>query len=217
MDFAQITLVVLVAIVMGWFALGMISNIRRGNQLLRWMQSGLPQVGERTTVRWLGSSAVELGIAKAKAPFRRIELVLAMEPRDVPWFWILARWQGRRDLLIVRGQLTAAPKLEWDLLAPGSWSERLAHPEDSEWASEPVEGMQFRAPAATRGLARRAAPPTLATARQALPDVWRLSARREYPQFELHLPLPDVRRVEAARFFEAVRATAELLSRPPEE
>lgn len=217
MDFPQVALVVVVAVVMGWFALGVISNIRRGNQLLKWMQTGLPQMGERTTVRWLGSSAVELNIAKAKAPFRRIELVMALEPRDVPWFWVLAHWQGRRDLLIVRGQLAAVPRLEFDLLAPGSWSERLAHPAAVEWASEPVESMRFRGPAAARSLARQTAAAALAAARRARPDVWRLSARREYPQFELHLSLPDARQTEAAQFFAAVRATAEQLTRPPAE
>jgi hypothetical protein len=214
MDLSQVILVTVVAVVMGWFALGMVGNIRRGNAALRWLQSGLPQLGERTTVRWLGSSAVELGIAKSKPPFRRVDLVLALEPRDVPWFWLLARWQGRRDLLIVRGQLQVQPKLEFDLLAPGSWSERLAHASQANWASESLDGMTFRAPQTMQALSRQAAPVALAAARKVFPQVWRLSARREFPQFELQLPWPDIHRADAGEFFSAVRRTAEALSKP---
>ena len=72
MDLAQSLLLGLVAVVMGWFALGVVWNIRRGNTVLKWMQAGLPRLGEKATMRWLGSSAVELAIAKAKPPFRRI-------------------------------------------------------------------------------------------------------------------------------------------------
>src|SRR3989304_2017413 len=109
MDSTQAILFLLVAVVMGWFAFGVLWNIRQGNAVLKWMQSGLPRLGEKTTLRWLGSSAVELSIAKARPPFRRVDLLLVLEPRDVPWFWLLARSRGRRDMLIVRGQLATAP------------------------------------------------------------------------------------------------------------
>ncbi len=57
-------LILALALVMGWFAVGIIWNIRRGNAVLRWLQTGLPRLGERTTLRWLGSSVVAMvGIA----------------------------------------------------------------------------------------------------------------------------------------------------------
>jgi hypothetical protein len=211
----QTLLFALLALVMGWFALGIVWNIRQGNAMLRWMQAGLPRLGEKTTLRWFGSSAVELAIARARPPFRRIELVLVLEPRDVPWFWLIARLRGRRDMLIVRGQLTTAPPYEFDLLAPGSWSERqlVSHGEARQWVSEALTGASFRAPAPTRSLSRQLAPAALEAARQVQPVVWRLSSRREFPQLELHVPLPDPRRVDAAQFFNALRALPEHLSR----
>src|SRR3990172_3765450 len=75
---------------MGWFAAGVVWNIRRGNAVLRWMQDGLPRLGEKTTLRWLGTSVVELTIHRAKAPFRQVEVLLVLTPRDVPWLWLLA-------------------------------------------------------------------------------------------------------------------------------
>ncbi|HEY4689800.1 MAG TPA: hypothetical protein VIK33_10840 [Anaerolineae bacterium] len=211
---SQTILVVLVAIVLGWFAFGMIWNIRRGNAVLRWMQGGLPRLGERTTLRWLGSSAVHLSIAKAQSPFRQVDLLLVMEPRDVPWFWILAHARGRRDVLIVRGQLASAPRFEFDLLAPGSWSERqtVGRGETHRWDSEMLDGRNFRAPQATRSLSRQLAPDLVSAAQKAHPTVWRLSSRREVPQIELHVPLPDPRQMDARQFFEALRTLAEHMS-----
>lgn len=208
---SQTILVVLVALILGWFAVGVVWNIRRGNAVLRWMQGGLPRLGEKTTLRWLGSSAVELSIARAKSPFRRVDLLLVMEPRDVLWFWLLARLRGRRDMLIVRGQLMSAPRFEFDLLSPGSWSERetAGRGEVRQWESEPLDEANFRAPAATRSLSRQIAPGALATARRVWPIIWRLSSRREFPQLELHVPLPYPRRTDATQFFDALRALAE--------
>ncbi len=215
-QFYQTLLVVLVAAVMGWFAFGVVRNIRRGNAVLRWMQGGLPRLGEKTTLRWLGSSAVTLGIAKARPPFRQVDLLLVLEPRDVPWLWLLARLRGRRDMLIVRGQLASAPLYEFDLLAPGSWSEHetLRRSETRPWETESLDDQNFRAPQTTRSLSRQIAPDLLAAARKAHPTVWRLSSRRESPQLELHVPLPDPRQTHAPQFFDALRALAERMGHP---
>lgn len=215
MDPTQAILFVVVAVVMGWFAFGVIWNIRRGNAVLKWMQDGLPRLGEKTTLRWMGSSAVELVIAKARQPFRRVELIVVLEPRDVPWFWLMSRAQGRRDMLIVRGQLTTAPQFEFDLLSPGSWSERetVGRSAGKQWEAESLSDARFRAPSATRPLSRQIAPAALEAAHNVNPIVWRLSSRRESPQFELHIPLPDPRQEDASTFFNALRDLGEQMSR----
>ena len=61
-------LLALVAFVTGWFALGSAANVKRGNRALKWMQGGLKMLGDKATVRWIGTTAVDLGIAQAKAP-----------------------------------------------------------------------------------------------------------------------------------------------------
>jgi hypothetical protein len=216
MDPTQLVLFALVAVVMGWFAFGVIWNIRLGNAVLKWMQSGLPRLGEKTTLRWLGSSVVELAILKAKPPFRRVELMLVLEPRDVPWFWLFARLRGRRDMLIVRGQISTPPPYEFDCFAPGSWSEQetVGRGEARQWPMETLEGANFRAPAPSRSLSRQVAPALLHAARHVQPTVWRLSSRREFPQLELHLPLPDPRQEDAGQFFNALRTLAERAGSP---
>jgi hypothetical protein len=214
MEGYQPLLVVLVAIVMGWFGGGVIWNLRRGNAVLKWMQAGLPVLGEKTTLRWLGSSAVELVIAKARSPFRRCELVLVMEPRDVPWFWLMSRFRGRRDMLILRGQLMSAPRLEFDVLAPGSWTGRSAasRAAEAQWGDEALEGYRFVAPKASLPVSRSRAPILLESAHTVSPEIWWLAVRREFPQLELHIPMPNPKTCNAEQFFQAVRSLAQQVS-----
>lgn len=211
MDAYQPWLLALIAVVMGWFGGGVIWNIRRGNAVLKWMQAGLPAIGEKTTLRWLGSSAVELGIAKAKPPFRRFELVIVLEPRDIPWLWLWSSLRGRRDMLILRGQLMSALRLEYEVVAPASWTGRtaLGRAATERWGDESLGDHRFVAPKASLPVSRSRAPALLESARSIHPTVWRLAVRREFPQLELHIPLPDPKTGDARQFFEAVRALAQ--------
>ena len=214
-NWGQTILIAAVVIVLGWFAFGISWNLRRGNAVLRWMQDGLPQLGERTTLRWLGSSAVEMTIAKPRSPFRQITLLMILEPRDLPWFWLIARAQRRRDMLIIRAQLQTAPLYEFDLVAPHAWdeSQRSGKPEAQQWTNEPLDELNFRAPLTTRSLSRAIAVDALPPARQVHPIVWRLSARRDDPQLELHTPLPNLRTTDAGQFFKALRTLGEQMSK----
>jgi hypothetical protein len=203
-------LFVLVAVVLGWFAYGVIGNIRRGNSVLRWLQGGLPKVGAKTTLRWLGSSVVELKIDDARPPFRSIEILLVLEPRDVPWLWLFARLQGRRDLMIVRGQLSSAPRYEFSLVAPGSWTGRGLPRETTarNWTVEPLETHLLAAGKVTLSMARPQALALLSAAREDYPEIWRLALRKEYPQLELHVPLPRITQDEALAYVERLRTLA---------
>lgn len=194
--------------VVAWFAAGTIWNVRKGRALLRWMQGGLPALGSRTTMRWLGSTAVELVIREARPPFAGVTVVIFLEPRDLPW-WPLSRLRGRRDTLIVRGMLRRVPAVEFEALDPLSWSGRDALPRvPPEW---PVRGASVPAGVVVHhggAVALTQADALLELAQRAGLAVRRLSVRRTEPNLQLHLPLPDCRRA-APDFFEAVRSLAE--------
>ncbi len=195
--------------IVAWFAAGTIWNVREGRALMHWMQGGLPVLGPRTTVRWLGSTAVEMVIAEAKAPFAAVTLVIFLEARDLPWMWALGRIGGRRDTLIVRGRLRQAPENEFEALDPASWSGREALPRvPPAWPVRPAASpgglVVHNADAAA--LAR--ADTLLAKAQDAGLAVMRLSARRTEPNFQVHVRLPDRQR-PARDFFEAVNTLAE--------
>lgn len=205
-------LVAIVAIaIVAWFAAGTIWNVRTGRELMRWMQGGLPVLGQRTTVRWLGSSAVEMVIREGKGPFASATLVIFLEARDTPWMWALGRSRGRRDTLIIRGVLRRTPIVEFEALDPVSWSARDALPRvPASWLIRQIEipgggggvGVHYET---ANGLTL--ADTLLAQAQRAGIPVRRLSLRRTQPNFQLHLPLPD-RRQPARDFFEAVHSLA---------
>ncbi len=209
----QPLLLILVILVMGWFAVGVIWNIRRGNSVLRWMQEGLPKLGEKTTLRWLGSSVVELSIQRAKAPFRQVQVLLVLTPRDVPWLWLLAAGRGRKDTLIIRGQLATAPRLEYEVASAGSWTGRrsIVEARDRRWGEEPEGDHLFLAPTASLAVSRPGARALLAAAHETFPAVWRLAVRRDSPQFEFHVPLPATNG-KAGEYFEAIRLMAQRAS-----
>jgi hypothetical protein len=191
-----------------WFAAGTIRNVHLGRETLRWMQGGLPMLGERTTVRWLGSSVVELVINEGKAELARATVLVFLEPRDLPW-WPLSRLRGRRDTLIIRGVLRRTPALELEALDLASWSGRDALPRvPRDWqvtqAAAPGGVVVHHARAAALGHAYA----LLEIAQRAGMKVRRLSLRRSEPNFQIHVRLPD-RRQPAREFFEAVHALAE--------
>lgn len=207
---SQTIVIIVVLIFMAWFAIGMIYNLRRGDALLKWMQGGLPDIGQKTTFRWLGSSVAELVIAHAKKPFRRLETLLFFKPRDVFWMTIAAYFQGREDIVIFRAHLTTAPATDLELLDLKTWSGRDTQRRirQRKWESTSYQGLELMAPPglldlATTTLDRLALPMQKFSARYS-----RFSLHRNAPNLELHVPLPDHRILDARQYFGALRELA---------
>jgi hypothetical protein len=189
-----------------WFALGTQRNIKKGNDLLRWLQSGLPGLGKRTRLKWLGSSAVQLDIVDPNAPFREAEVVAVLEPRDVGMLWALARARRRRDFLILRGRLIRSPRFELEAGDLRGWTGqdglRKLDPEawlSAEWGDANVRVLHSPNAEVEEALVawRRLG--------DASGGVWRLSIRRTPPHVEVHVLLPDTTSVGADRLVEAFR------------
>ncbi len=206
-------LVLAVLVIMGWFAFGMIYNLRRGDAYLRWIQTGLPAIGERTTFRWLGTSVVELVVEHARKPLRRLETLLVLRPRDVLWMWLLALGQGRRDTLIFRAQLPNVPSMDFDLADPVAWTGRMALLQAAQkgWESQPYQGLRLAAPAGglhpACGMLESLAEPF----KRLAPHYWRFSLRRTAPHLEIHFAFPD-RRTPSQPLFEALQELARAVS-----
>lgn len=211
---SQYVFIVIGAIIMGWFAFGIIYNLRRGDALLKWMQGGLPLIGQRTTFRWLGTSVAELVIAHAKKPFRRLETLLVLKPRDVFWMTIIAYFQGRDDIVIYRAQLTTAPPVDLELVDPKTWSGRNAASKVSErkWESKSYRGLQLMAPKGLLELAAKTLDKLNAPMEKLSGRYARFSLRRDTPNLELHVPFPSFRTLDAAQYFEGLRDLARAIS-----
>jgi len=205
----QYILMLVVVLVMGWFAAGLIYNLRRGDAYLHWLQSGLPQVGEKTTFRWLGSSVAELVIAQAKKPFKRMEIMFVLAPRDVPWMWLLAMYRGRKDTLILRSHLSITPKVDLELADPTSWTGRMALHQAAQrgWVSQSFQGMQLMTPPGLLNLATKTLEALTNPIRELTSQYWRISLRRSAPHLELHIAFPD-RQIDSQHFIDSLRTLA---------
>lgn len=203
---SQYIVIIAVAIFMGWFALGMIYNLRRGDALLKWMQAGLPLIGQRTTFRWLGTSVAEMGIAKAKRPFQRLDTLLVLKPRDVFWMTILAFFQGRDDVLIFRAYLSTPPLLDLELADPKTWSGRTALNQVSArgWESADYHDLRLMAPKGLLNLAATTLDHLTIPMQSLSPRYVRFSLRKTAPNFEIHVPFPNPRVADAKAYFQSL-------------
>ncbi len=200
-----------VLVFLGWFAVGTQWNVRRGDAALKWLRSGLPLVGERTTVRWMGSSAMELKIGKASNPFRTAETIVIFEPRDVPFLWAISRLRRRRDTLIFRSQLRSAPAFELDAFDPMGWTvgsmERTLR--SSNWQQQNLALAQpllvYSTGQADPAVCKR----IIELATHAGGELLRLSLHRNVPNLEVHWIMPDLETCSARDLYLKVRQVAE--------
>jgi hypothetical protein len=221
----------LILFVMLWFALGTQRNIAKGNDLLRWLQGGLPILGRRTTLRWLGSSAAELGIVEPAPPFRKATVVVVLEPRDVSLLWALGRRRGRRDFVIVRVDLVRSPGFDMDVRDPRGWTSRSerrvrgpAQPEGSsgaELAADPVgpNAAERTLDWPDGAIAVADGRADVASVRQAWTrltessaGVWRLTVQPVVPHLEVHVRPPASASVGAERLLGPIRDLAVALT-----
>jgi hypothetical protein len=194
--------IALLLVVMLWFTFGTQRNIRKGNDLLAWLQGGLPLIGRRTTMRWLGSSAVELTIVEPADPFRDATVVVVLEPRDVGLLWAFARSRGRRDFIILRTNLRRPPRFSADVGDPTGWTGRVEAPADrssrqASWPDGVVAHLDGNADEAlVRDAWRRLDGATA--------GVWRLTIQPVVPHLEVHIRPPDLGSVGADRLVTGV-------------
>jgi hypothetical protein len=205
-SFLPAVLVIGMLVVLLWFAFGTQRNIERGNALLKWLQGGLPLLGRRTTLRWLGSSAAELTLREARDPFRQAEVLVVLEPRDVSILWAWARVRSRRDFLILRGELVRAPAFELEAGDARGWTgrDRLRRVDPDDWdrADWGDEHVSIRhGPGAQTELVR----PFWDELRGASGGIWRLSIRKKPPHVEAHVLPPNTTVVRAERLFTVFR------------
>ncbi len=206
----QYFLVIAVIIVIGWFAIGILFNLRRGERLLKWMQPGLARIGARTTFRWLGTSVAELGIRQAKNPFRSLDTLLVMAPRDVFWMQVLAAFQGRRDTIIFRGVLATPPYVELEVADVKPWTGRAALNQAAlrNWDKQDFQGLQLMAPRGSLALAAQALERLNPALAKLSSGYARFSLRRAAPNLEIHVPFPNRDTTDAVDYFEALRELA---------
>jgi hypothetical protein len=109
-------------LVLAWYFLGQRAMRRRGLAALQWVRAGVPVLGEGSLLQWLGNSAFQVTIERPAHPFKALSVTVVLEPREIFFLWLVNRFRQRRDLMVVRGDLTTPPRVRFELFREGGRS-----------------------------------------------------------------------------------------------
>ena len=138
MDPKVIVVIGLCILLMLWYGAGYLYNRRRGQRLFHWLETGLDVLGGKRESGWIGSpaSGARVKVVHAAPPFRRMEITLLLENREMPLLWLFDRLRGKRDRLIIRATLRSPERGEVEV---GSARRKAARHREQpwEWQEEP--------------------------------------------------------------------------------
>jgi len=111
LDAGQWIVIGICAILLAGYINGYYQNRRKAEKIYRWLREGLSQWGEVTPGDRLPGMITggSLAVNQASAPFRRIEAIFILEPRENLLFWLLYHLGGRRDELVLKMTLHTDP------------------------------------------------------------------------------------------------------------
>jgi hypothetical protein len=121
-----------------WYGAGHLYNRRRGQRLFRWLEAGLGALGGEIEAGWIGSSAAgaRFNVVHAAPPFRRMEITLLLENREILPLWLFDHLRGRRDRLIIRATLRSSRRGEIEI-GPARRKAARQRQGPWEWLEEP--------------------------------------------------------------------------------
>ena len=112
LDLGQWIIIALSAFLLIWYFTANSFNRKRGTATFRWLYRALESLGEISTAEWIGAAnmGARLIVKKAAKPFRSVEAHYLLEPREFLPYWLVSRLKGKRDEVLIRVVLRAAPK-----------------------------------------------------------------------------------------------------------
>jgi hypothetical protein len=119
-----------------WYVGGYLYNRQRGQRLFRWLEAGLDVLGGEREAGWIGSSAsgARVNVARAALPFRRLEITLLLENREIPLLWLFSHLRNSQDRLIIKTTLRSPRRGEVEVVpAKGKIAEGLRKEREQPW------------------------------------------------------------------------------------
>ncbi len=117
LDLGQWVVIGLSAFLFVWYIGANSFNRRRGIVTYRWLYRSLEAVGKIAHSEWIGSSGAgaRLLVEKASRPFRQVEALYLLEPREFLPYWVVSRLQGKQDVVVIKFTLRSAPKATFEV------------------------------------------------------------------------------------------------------
>lgn len=103
-----------------WYFIGGQWNRRRSRLFVRGLAKGFAGLGPPPKIQWLGTSAFQILAANPPDPFKRLGIMVVLEPREMLLVWIVNLLRGRHDLLVIKGEFQADPRWELELFDPAT-------------------------------------------------------------------------------------------------
>jgi hypothetical protein len=198
---------IVLALLVAGYMLGTWLNRRRSKELGLWLAAGVGVLGGQTLWKWVGTmtSGAQVTFAGAHRPFRQGEILYLLLTREFLPLWGIELLRGKRDLLVMRVELSTKPVREFEVVQiQGALRKTLdANPSAIAWSWQEMP--------AGLGLATHVDPggQIAAAVRKFLdaygPFVQRLSLRKGSPQLILFAQLKGLERTPAKEFLAAVR------------
>jgi hypothetical protein len=134
MDPAVVAIIGLCAVLVLWYGGGYLYNRRRGQRLFSWLEAGLDALGGEREAGWLGSpaSGARINVIHATAPFRRLEITLLLENREILPLWLFDRLRSKRDWLIIKATLRSPRRGEVEIVPTQGQTARTLRKEQAQ-------------------------------------------------------------------------------------
>jgi len=187
-----------------WFLVGAMINRRRGHLTYDWLVKGLSLFGKVEPLRRekLLQAAAHLRVEKLNEPFRRMEVIYTLEPRENFPLWLYGRLSGRRDVFFLRADLKSAPvqDVEAGRKNDRAFATFLAGQLKEPYASQTLPG---RLEIAWRGKKDKEYLKQLSAFLEKYEAaILRFSLHRAAPHLTLKVELPPLQSGEAAEFLQ---------------
>ena len=119
-----------------WYGAGYLFNRHRGQRLFRWLEAGLDVLGGEREAGWIGSpaSGARINVLHAAPPFRRLEITLLLQNREMLPLWLFGHLRGRQDGLIIKATLRSPRRGEVEIVpAKGPIAQTLRKQQERAW------------------------------------------------------------------------------------
>lgn len=192
------------AVLIAWYIVGYIVNRSRAEHIYRWLRAGLKPWGQLTAGERLGtwSAGGRLAVTKPVSPFRQVDVIFLLEPRENVLFWIFSMLRGKRDTLILRINLRKTRPAELELARQGDREfQQIVSQAKKPFSSIPAPtGYKL----VSRSENNETAADVLAFIEKYSPAIQRVSLRKREPHLLIRANLPQLTGQPAEEFFAAI-------------
>ncbi len=175
---------------LGWYVIGLYINRRRAGQLVRQVRDSIQPLGGTATIRWIGRSAFRIEAEGLNAPLTGLGISLLLEPRETFLLWLVGRWFGRRDWLMLSVSFNGVVRGAFEVYHPKRRGAMDSAREVRElgWQAAALPGRAELVSAAPGPDGRALAQEALSALRGM--ELWRVRVRNKAPQLTISLPIP---------------------------